>query len=67
MNRAATWRRMRKVQPFTVREWEAVVKLEADLAYRLPSGRAMKHVVLERPLADALLRRLLRTKIMRRP
>jgi hypothetical protein len=59
MKRAATWQRMRKAQPFTVREWEAVVKLEADLAYCLPSGRPQNHVVLERPLAEALLRRLL--------
>jgi dUTP pyrophosphatase len=37
------------------RAWEAVNKLKADLAYRTPSGRPMKHVVLRRDLAAALL------------
>ena len=42
-------------RPLSFRAWEAVNKLKADLAYRLPSGRPMKHVVLRRDLAAALL------------
>jgi hypothetical protein len=51
-------------RPLSFRAWEAVNKLKADLAYRTPSGRPQKHVVLRRDLAVALLstiqRRILR-------
>ena len=42
-------------KPLSFRAWEAVNKLKADLAYRTPSGRPQKHVVLRRNLAAALL------------
>jgi hypothetical protein len=42
-------------RPLSFRAWEAVNKLKADLAYRTPKGRPMKHVVLRRDLAVALL------------
>src|SRR5262249_48830787 len=41
--------------PLSFRAWEAVNTLKADLAYRTPKGRPMKHVVLRRDLAVALL------------
>jgi hypothetical protein len=43
-------------RPLNFRAEQAVEKMKADLAYRLPtSGRPMKHVVLRRDLAAALL------------
>jgi len=47
-------------RPLSFRAWEAVNKLKEDLAYRLPSGRPMKHIVLRRDLAGALLRTIQR-------
>jgi hypothetical protein len=42
-------------KPLSFRAWEAVNVLKEQLAYRLPSGRPQKHVVLRRDLAVALL------------
>jgi len=42
-------------RPLSFRAWEAVNKLKEDLAYRTPSGHPMKHIVLRRDLAAALL------------
>jgi len=53
--RARAMKRRPRHRPLSFRAWEAVNKLKADLAYRTPSGRPMKHVVLRRDLAAALL------------
>ena len=58
MQREGIFREMKRRprhRPLSFRAWEAVNKLKADLAYRTPSGRPMKHVVLRRDLAAALL------------
>ena len=52
---ARAMKRHPRRRPLSFRAWEAVNKLKADLAYRTPSGRPMKHVVLRRDLAAALL------------
>jgi hypothetical protein len=58
-----------KTRPLSFRAWEAVSKLKADLAYRTPSGRRMKHIVLRHDLAAALLstiqRRILQQRLKR--
>jgi hypothetical protein len=45
----------RHSRPLSFRAWEAVNKLKEDLTYRTPKGHPMKHVVLRRDLAAALL------------
>jgi hypothetical protein len=50
-----TKQRRPRHKPLSFRAWEAANKLKEGLAYRTPKGRPMKHVVLRRDLAVALL------------
>lgn len=50
--------------PLSFRAHEAITKLGADVAYRLPSGRKMAHVVLRYDLGVALLR-LIQQRILK--
>jgi len=43
--RARAMKRQPRHRPLSFRAWEAVNKLKADLAYRTPSGRSMKHML----------------------